>query len=176
MGLENPVDPALLADMLAAREERWNRRLVLCGKARTVLSLTLCLPLPFRRESFWRSLLGQKSRELETYLTEAGIGLRGRESLSGADGDAYFFLSDADPAQLKRLCVAFEEQADGRVLDADVMSGGEAVGRSELGLPPRKCFLCGRPAAECVSRGVHDPGEVAAWVRARERCLSLNFR
>ena len=173
MGVERAVDPAALAEMLEAREERWKKRIALCGEARSVLTLTLCLPLPFRRESSWRSFLERKSLELEAFLAEAGLPASRRESLSGADGDAYFFLSDTEPAQLKRLCVAFEELPSGRVLDADVMSGGKAVGRSELMLPPRKCFLCGRPATECVSRGIHTPEEVAAWIHRQEEGFNL---
>ncbi|MEG1942712.1 MAG: citrate lyase holo-[acyl-carrier protein] synthase, partial [Angelakisella sp.] len=63
---------------------------------------------------------------------------------------------------IKHICVTAEEKIHGgRMLDIDVMdSSGTPVGRSQLGLPPRCCFVCHEPAAVCVSRRLHPTEEI----------------
>ena len=62
------VEPEGLREMLAAREARWERRLTLASEGRTVISVTLCMPLPFRLEAFWRAFLREKCLQLQAYL------------------------------------------------------------------------------------------------------------
>ncbi len=72
-----------------------------------------------------------------------------------------------DPAALKRLGIELEEGlAGGRLLDIDVFdAAGRQISRTDLGLPPRACLLCGGPAAACVRSAAHDKGEVLAAMR-----------
>ena len=60
------------------------------------------------------------------------------------------------------------------MLDIDVMDcQGEPVGRAALGLPPRRCFVCGEAAALCVSRKIHPKAEIDARVeQLRRDCLA----
>ena len=74
--------------------------------------------------------------------------------LAGQDSLGYFALavSRLDPPALKRAAMALETaQPAARLLDLDVYrSSGAAVGRRELGLPPRACPLCDQPAVDCM--------------------------
>src|SRR5512140_1369887 len=52
----------------------------------------------------------------------------------------------------KQIAVGIEQQiAGGRLLDLDVVStDGHQVDRASLGLAPRPCLVCERPAFECI--------------------------
>lgn len=63
----------------------------------------------------------------------------------------------------KRQAVAFEDQdAFGRLFDVDVFGHGQstALSRTKLGLPVRKCFICGRPAKACARSRRHSISEL----------------
>jgi len=55
-----------------------------------------------------------------------------------------------------------ESISGGRLLDIDVMNkDGAVVSRELLGFPPRKCFICDKPAIICASRRLHSQQELA---------------
>ena len=164
-------DSAALSAMLEAREARWARRLQLAEKAPSLISLTLCVPLPFRADPEAKSLLFRAAEKLREALRDEGFAPQPAEISDGADGAAVFLPCRGDAEAVKRFCVHFEEELPaGRLLDVDVMKqGGAAIGRAELGLSPRRCFICGRPAAECVAGVRHGPEEIAAFVREKLR-------
>ena len=160
------ADPSALAEMLGAREARWKRRLALSKTCPALISMTLCVPLPYRTDQRGKELLRKAAHHLATELLEAGFAPGETEEADGADGLAVFLPCGKDAESVKRFCVHMEEMLPyGRILDLDVTKeGGTPVGRAEIGLPPRSCFLCGRPAAECVAGKRHTPPEVAAYV------------
>ena len=154
-----------LSAMLAAREARWERRMALAEETPSLISATLCVPLPLRTSPEAAALLRRSAEALRKALAREGFRPGEPEWLDGEDGAACFLPCEEEAAAVKRFCVRQEETLpQGRILDLDVTArGGVPIGRAELGLPPRKCFLCGRPAAECVSAARHAPGEVAAF-------------
>ena len=163
-----------LEAMLAAREARWQKRMALAEKSPSLISATLCVPLPYRTDPEMKALLMRSVAALTEALRQAGMRAGEAEWLDGADGPVCFLPCEAEAGIIKHFCVKQEESLpQGRLLDLDVTArGGIPVGRAELGLPPRQCFLCGRPAAECVSAARHAPEEVAVFVeglRVRER-------
>lgn len=170
-----PVNEELLR-VLEAREERWNRRLALSrGTGRTLVTATLCLPVAYRTAPEFKVLLRRLCSLLREQLAREGLDLREEEPLDGADGPALFFTVSAPAATVKERCVEAEDRLPGgRMLDIDVMDcQGEPVGRAALGLPPRRCFVCGEAAALCVSRKVHPKAEIDARVeQLRRDCLA----
>ena len=158
-----------LEAMLDAREARWRYRCALAPTCRALVSATVCVPLPLRTQERCKAFLRASVRALRAALTTEGIGVSEAEELDGADGLTVFLRTDGDPARVKACCCALEESLpNGRLLDADVMDASlRQLSRTELGLPPRRCFLCGAPAAACVASGRHPPREVAAWIEAR---------
>jgi len=62
----------------------------------------------------------------------------------------------------KLIAVDIEQRiGGGRLLDLDVVSAdGRQVDRASLGLPPRPCLACARPAFECIRLRRHSGAEV----------------
>ena len=71
-------------------------------------------------------------------------------------------LVDLDLVTAKRRMVEIEEGfALGRLLDIDVMAKGvPKISRQQLGLPPRRCLVCGEMAAACARSRRHDIKEI----------------
>lgn len=72
-------------------------------------------------------------------------------------GPEAFFLCALDPIQLKlRMCELEEAHTLGRLFDIDVLTApGVTVSRESLGLPARKCLLCGQDGAACARSRAH---------------------
>ena len=72
--------------------------------------------------------------------------------------------------EVKRVLVEFEEMHSlGRCVDLDVFDeNGESIGRSALGLPMRKCFLCGEIAHACVRSRKHEVEDLKQFI---SQCL-----
>ena len=77
-------------------------------------------------------------------------------------GAAGFVVAAGEAAAIKRICVKIEKLPGGRLFDIDVMSyAGSPVSREDVGLPPRRCFICTlSPAAQCVREKKHSAIEV----------------
>lgn len=70
-----------------------------------------------------------------------------------------FFVYNEHAAVLKNICMVLEDGEAGRLFDFDVTNEhGAALSRSE----PRRCLLCGRPAAECARSREHPLEQVLA--------------
>lgn len=63
----------------------------------------------------------------------------------------------ADARSIKRrLCALEDGEALGRLLDIDVIApDGGKISRTEIGLPARRCLLCGNPAPVCARSRAH---------------------
>ncbi|MDD4159469.1 MAG: citrate lyase holo-[acyl-carrier protein] synthase [Synergistaceae bacterium] len=68
-----------------------------------------------------------------------------------------FFAGDlATAKKAKGLAVSIEETTpQGRISDIDIVTQGKSISRSDLGLPPRTCLVCGKPAKECARNCSH---------------------
>lgn len=152
-----------LEDILVSRERRWNKRIELSKRCESLISISLCVPMLFRGGKKEKDALRNKCVLIEKLLVKEGFPIEGREELDGADGLTVYLLSKGDE-RLKRFCVELEETLpNGRLLDIDVTSK-TPLGRKELGLQPRKCFICQEPAAECVSAERHSRLEIAHFI------------
>lgn len=157
-----------LALLLAAREERWTKRQAYSDHFPALLSATACIPMPLRTDPAIEVWFSQAVDRVLDFLEEEGLTPAVLERDTGPDGPWLMAGFSQSPQALKERCVYLEETfPDGRLLDLDVTApGGEAVSRRDLGLSPRRCLVCGRPAAECASRGLH-PRE-AVLAKAKE--------
>lgn len=156
-----------LLRVLDAREKRWQQRLALArGSRRTLITVTLCVPVAYRTAPEFEELMLALCRRLRAFLRSQGVHYRVEGITRGNDGPAFFLTTSASPRRVKALCVRAEGLlGGGRMLDIDVMDPtGEPVGRGSLGLPPRTCFVCGEPAAVCVSRKIHAPEDISRRV------------
>jgi holo-ACP synthase CitX len=173
---ESPLpDTDLLRALLDAREERWERRLVL-AELGTVLTLTLNLPGPDKRLPRWLEFRVAARKNVLRELNATGFSVGSTFSIVGAAGPEDHFLfrpsSFSEAQALKRLAVSFEENFQGgRLIDLDVMApGGDIVDRSALELPQRRCLCCPCPAKECAVLARHSLKEV---LEAAGRILEL---
>jgi holo-ACP synthase CitX len=158
--------------LLDAREERWLRRLVLSEEG-TLLTLTLNLPGSNKRLPRWLEFHEMLRSELERTLASRKFTFTRVFSCVAASGPEDHFLLSADALTLKRETVDFEERhLGGRLADLDVMAWGKPVGREALGLSPRTCLCCPRPAKECAAEARHPLDEV---LRAAERILDTSL-
>ena len=77
--------------------------------------------------------------------------------------EAVFVFSGSVREIKRRLCLLEDGCAMGRLLDIDVIRpDGEKISRTEIGLPPRKCLLCGHDAPVCARSRAHTVQELFA--------------
>ena len=161
---------AILAAILVEREARWNMRRELAAEhGQPVLSLTLNIPgadkNPAGSAQAFDSLRQALGRAIVRHCGHAAC-FAAETERAGVDGPCWIAAVNLDPAQLKALCVAVEEDHPlGRLADADVLNAlGQPVNRADVGLPARHCFLCEAPASLCRRQGKHAPEEIMAHV------------
>ena len=157
---------ASLAEVLDARE-----RALLAGGGRCLISFTLNIPGPVKRFPLALRAVEEGLSALLRRLEREGCAVLAREREDGAAGYGVRLLLDADPGAVKALAVALEDAHPlGRLFDLDVLGpDGEKRSRGELGLPPRRCLLCGRPAPVCARSRAH-PLEALQLETARMLC------
>jgi holo-ACP synthase len=148
--------------------------------------MTLNLPGPDKGLPRWLEFYGAVRADLQRTLRDEGFDFFhvpdvphffhkfGQLSAAGPE-DHFLFRGLASGEELKRRAADFEERhPGGRLVDLDVMVRGEPIGREALGLPPRPCFCCPRPARECAGSARHPLNEVLeAAERILEAALSL---
>ncbi|MCE1196322.1 triphosphoribosyl-dephospho-CoA synthase [bacterium] len=164
--------------ILAAKERRWERKLAMAEGLRarglaggaSLAAITLRMPAALRTSGACLAEARELHADFAGALAALGAAVLEEEFRVGADGPESFFAVELSAEALKRAALSFEEEHPfGELADVDVMdSDGAPVGRAALGLPPRRCLVCGGDAAECVVGRRHSPEETAA---AAERIL-----
>ena len=148
-----------LDQLLKSREDRARHQQDLLGKnpGGSLVCLTVQLPGP------------QKRSPVSIKIGEAGLSAL-KEAFPGIepevrDLDTGFevYMPVPLPAlEAKRLCCAIEDEHPlGRLMDIDVISNGEGpLGRESVGLEPRRCLICDKPARYCMRARTHSTGEL----------------
>lgn len=153
----------LLADVLADREARSARRAELAarwagaGRPIAVVQLSLAVPGAVKSDPEIRLAVSLGARAWEDRAAVLGLPLLHSETREGASGPCRLWVVDADARETKSLIIGLEEGSSlGRLWDFDVYDEeSRHVGRDTLGVPPRRCYLCGEAAAVCAGRRVH---------------------
>ncbi len=145
-------------DMMEARERRAARqRELLTRYGETLLCFTMNIPGPVKDSPLIRDGFAIGRQRLKQAFLRIGISpLHEEEDLSFTGCEAYFVLPR--PAlQVKRMTADIEEDSPlGRLFDLDVLRpDGTKVERQEIGLPGRRCLLCGNPAQVCARSRAH---------------------
>ncbi len=161
--------------ILAARSARADRtrRFTERFHLPTIL-LTINVPGPDKNEPWVRVAMRWGEEAIRTKLAVHGCIVQAAEARRSAAGPEWRTAVAGriiEGTNLKRLMIAVEETEPlGRLFDIDVFDGdGSAVGRSTLGLPPRRCLVCNRPAHECARSANHSPAELRARINALVR-------
>ena len=141
-----------LQEVLAAREQRAGRQAALIDQyGAELVCFSMNIAGPEKRTALIdRGFLEGKSR-IEAVLQANAIEIMAREQLDVAAGQTQFWCVRADAVWLKMQMAALEQMDPlARLFDIDVIApSGLKISRQQVGLPPRICFLCQRPAHEC---------------------------
>ena len=160
-----------LEELLGFREYKYKKRLELEKECSCLISMTLCIPAEFRLTEKYKSFLRRSADEVCSELLKGGTRIIRTLELDGADGLTVFIITDGD-SDIKRKCILLEATLPaGRLLDIDV-SCGSALSRRDMGLPPRRCFICGGEAAVCVAGQKHSRQEIADYIRSMEKLIT----
>ena len=156
-----------LMEMLEAREKRaWQQRELL-RRGRTMICFTMNIVGPIKNSPLIGSGYDLGKRLLLGQLDVAGVAVSDFEEVREKTGNECILLVDAEPLTVKAITAELEDHAPiGRLFDMDVLRpDGSKVERQELGLPGRKCLLCGESAQVCARSRKHSVAELQAKTR-----------
>ena len=156
-----------LTEMLEAREKRaWQQREML-RRGRTMICFTMNIAGPIKNSPLIGSGYDLGKRLLLGQLDVAGVAVSDFEEVREKTGNECILLVDAEPLTVKAITAELEDHAPiGRLFDMDVLRpDGSKVERQELGLPGRKCLLCGESAQVCARSRKHSVAELQAKTR-----------
>ena len=157
-----------LEEILEAREDRMRRREALQKEKRCpVISMTMNIPGAMKDSPMIEHVFDWYMGELQTLFGEDAEG--DYEALYKDTGPELLWAVRRPAREVKRAAIRLEEQYPaGRLLDIDVFDEeGNAISRTDLGLPERGCLVCGAPGRACASRQLHPIGEVRAEAERR---------
>lgn len=158
-----------LAAVLAAREARAARRAVaLAARPIPLVSVAVAMPGPVKDCELSRTLHAAALAALAETFAARGWTAETLHAALPETGPEALVAVAADATEIKRATVALEESHPlGRIWDLDVTApGGDAISRRDLGLPPRRCFVCDRPAHACARSRAHPIGDLVAAIEA----------
>lgn len=147
--------------MLASRERRAACQRLLLEKHRSPL---VCFTLNIAGE-YKLFPLAQKAFACGLSQIRAQLGRHRHavlETIEAVDktGCTAYVSVQGDEKELKaHMCAIEGATAIGRLFDIDVLGAdGQKVSREALGLPPRRCLICEKPAAVCARSRAHGLG------------------
>ena len=151
-------------DMMMARERRAERQRVLLSEypGQTLLSFTMNIPGPEKDAPLIRRGAALGRRLLEKGFLRLGIEPLHQETFEAFTGVESFYVLPLPPLMVKAMTADIEEASPaGRVFDLDVLRpDGSKVDRGEIGLPGRRCLLCGQSAQACARARTHTVAEL----------------
>ena len=153
-----------VADMMAAREARAMAQMTLLSRhpGAVVVCLTMNIAGPVKQSpeierafDWGRNAAAAVLAPHKCFFAHAIREKTGPEAIFCVEGDAMEIK--------RRLCALEDSSPIGRLLDIDVLYGqGEKVSRTDLGLPPRMCLLCGQDAPVCARSRAHSVDDLRA--------------
>jgi len=158
-----------LADVLASRDERQARqRAWLARYQMPLISFTIIAPGAVKDNAVTREASKRGVTAIEAMLAAHHWPVAEVRTWAKPTGAEVFFSIQAPASDLKQAMVTLEDSAPiGRLWDIDVLdASGEILSRADFGLPPRKCLICDRPAAECARARRHSVPELRAKMEA----------
>lgn len=145
-------------DMMQARDRRAEtQRALLRQYGQTLLCFTLNIPGPVKDSGLIRQGFALGQRALRQAFLRANVRPLHQEERLAFTGCEAFYVLPLSPLEAKRLVSDIEEGSRlGRLFDMDVLRpDGAKVDRQEIGLPGRRCLLCGESAQACARSRAH---------------------
>ena len=168
--------PISLSEMLDARERRAAVRGAFFRRApegACLLQITVNMPGSVKNGPAVRDIFLEALSSVVREFPSGAVDPAGSASkLTGPEG----FLRLHHPSRevKERICRLEEEHPLGRLWDLDVFAGPDRpVSRGDLGLEPRRCLLCDRPAHACARSRAHPLEEILARIERIHRNYSV---
>lgn len=161
------TEEVTLQDMLDARERRaMAQRRLLNSYGCPLICLTLNIPGPVKVPPLAPAAFLEGCRRIEEGLKLLGLKPCFKEEVREKTGWEAIYCVSGEPEAIKAKMAAAEDRDRlGRLFDIDVIRlDGSKVSREELGLSPRACLLCGRPAHQCSRSRSHSLKELSACI------------
>ena len=155
-----------LTELLESRDRRRMRQIELLGEysGRTLVLLTIVTPGSVKRNSLSLTAAGAAVDALRQSLDGHVIHEETYDRNTGYDA---FIVTDLTTEKAKRRACDIEDTHPlGRLFDIDVMNGSAVpISRTTLGLPSRRCLVCGDDARVCMRLNRHDYTELNERIR-----------
>lgn len=157
-----------LLEMLQAREERQElqRNVFLKAPQGTLLYITMNIPGEIKNSKILKRVFECELNNLQRKFSKETILTR---FVSNKTGNEAYILLSINPVLLKKRLIKYEEESQlGRLLDLDVHYKNKEnifqISRTEIGYPPRKCFLCDNIAKECGRSRSHSLDDIRLYI------------
>lgn len=154
-----------LADVLADKEKRAQLQAQLRDRHdAAVVSITINMPGPVKYTIDTVNLLYHAVNELRRRIWEMQVPICEERVLHLPTGPVAVLAVAGDAAAIKAIGMAVEQATKyGRLMDVDVFdSEGRQMNRAAAGNGARSCFVCLRPAVECMREQTHSLQDVMA--------------
>ena len=164
------IDSKILAmnRMLEAKEKRYYKIKDLTESYKAPV-LSFMLNIPGEDKNFEEAVSFHKKYvdKIKNLLEENKIKILFEDYQNLVTGMEYLAVLDGDGRLIKKLMMEVEEESlGGRLLDLDIYDKDfSQISRSSLGLPERKCIICGKTARTCIKEERHDLKELEDKVR-----------
>lgn len=166
---ENPPDRRLEAGLHAVLAVRERRAALIKGFAKVglvpLVVATMNIPGPQKSSPVIQRAFDLAVQDLVVEMGSTRLFLLHKEAPATGPFAIFYDKAAFEVSETKEILVGFEDTHPiGRWMDLDAYSvRGVPLGRSTLGLPARRCFLCDDEATVCRRLGRHPLAELYAY-------------
>ena len=152
------IDEKFVMEILQSREDRRDKQIDLINRYNsTLISFTLNTPGIVKDNEMYRGIHREGMKKISKLLIENRIPILFQKEINKSTGSEGYIAVDIDSIEVKKLLIALEETHPlGRIFDIDVFDNShKQISRSDLGINPRRCLLCGKDASICAKDMSH---------------------
>ncbi len=158
-----------LEQMLESRDnrQRLQRQYLESNPGLTLMVLTVVMPGSDKRTEDSLTVAHAAVHAIREGFAQHIIKAEERDLATGFEG---WFVLDQPPLEAKRLACKLEDSHPlGRLFDIDVfdVASHAPLSRTELGLDPRSCLICSRPARECMRSQAHSYAQILDTIHSK---------
>lgn len=159
-----------LQDMLASRDRRRERQMThfRTTPAATLVVATVVAPGEFKLTPRTAIVAEAMIESLKMHFGPHILTIGHDAFISGHE---VWLTLDCPAVEAKKTAVLIEDtHMLGRLFDIDViLSDMRPMSRADIGLPPRRCLLCGNEARFCMRSRQHSPEEINEYIESLVR-------
>lgn len=154
-----------LEEVLLGRERRAaTQQKLLLNHNSTLICFTLNIAGPVKYTPLIHQVFLHVIRDIKALLAASAFDILEELQILENSGCEEYLAVRGDALKIKKLLLVLEEKHSlGRLMDIDVLTPqGAKVSREELGLPQRKCLICGGTVFLCSRSRRHSAEELIA--------------